>query len=62
MFSIYYYPRQRVLHDSSSGACAAENEALTDLSDIRSKPWVFLLLGQAKSKSPSAASEARTCV
>ncbi|KQR72323.1 hypothetical protein ASF92_03260 [Pedobacter sp. Leaf176] len=30
------------------GACAAANKALTNLSDIRSKPWVFVTFGPSQ--------------
>jgi hypothetical protein len=36
--STHHYPRQRILPDPSSGACAAALKALTILSDISSKP------------------------
>ena len=45
--------------DSSSGACAAALKALTNLSDIRSKPWLLLLFVKKKKRALRRLAEAR---
>ncbi|MGN7990695.1 hypothetical protein ACTJKC_25385, partial [Pedobacter sp. 22226] len=40
-------------------ACADELKALTNLSDIRSKPWVFVSFGPSQKKEPLGGGEPR---
>jgi len=47
------------LPDSSSGACAAGNKALTNLSDSSSKPWIFVSFGPGQKKEPPGGGEPR---
>jgi len=47
------------LPDSSSGACAAGNKALTSLSDSSSKPWIFVSFGPSQKKEPPGGGEPR---
>jgi len=50
-------PRQRVMPDSSSGTCVAAIKVLTNLSDIRYKPWVFVSFGLSHKKEPLGGDE-----
>jgi len=59
LLSTYHSPEAARPPRSFIGACADDLKALTNLSDIRSKPWVFVSFGPSQKKEPLGGGEPR---